>query len=254
MNTMTSLVVISFTNQAAALEGAKKISKMESKGELTIYEKVVVVKMPDGDIQVLDSDTSDGLHLLSGMTLGTIAGAFAGPVGLAIGLVSGLLLGGIVETEYSDFAEDFKTKTYSRLKPGEAAVILEVYEEGPAFLDNAVESMSATIARSNVDYVHEEYEDEQIEAIEEKINVERKKIKSADAEAKAKIGQKISQLKEKRKKRIFELKEKRKSVIAKIKGKVENERKSRLLNRIYNYHAKIGELEEKLQKLEHSKQ
>ena len=133
---------------------------------------------------------------------------------------------------------------------GTVAIIAEIYEDDPAFIDIAFDSLGATVFRSNVDYVHDQYVKNQVEKIGEKIAAERARIKSAAASEKSKIRQKITQLK-KRRQRIAELKGKQKAVIAKIKLSMEEEKRWQLKNRINKHQTKIAMLEEKLKQMEH---
>jgi uncharacterized membrane protein len=236
---MTNLVVISFKNEAQAIAGSHKLIELESFGDITVYEKVMVKKNANGQISAMESDTSDGLRVLSGMALGTLIGALAGPVGLLVGMVSGTMTGALLETNYYDFSDDFTSKVYGQLQPGAVAIIAEIYEEGPAFLDNAMEPLNATISRSNVDDSYDEFVDDQVKAIQADIADERARIKSANEREKSKIQQKIAQLKEKRHQRIVELKERHKA-----------RKEARLKEKINEKKAETAELESKLNKVE----
>jgi uncharacterized membrane protein len=250
---MTNLVVASFANEAQAIEASHKLTELESFGDITVYEKVIVKKDKEGNITPIQADTSEGLRTLSGMTLGAIVGAFAGPVGLMVGMLSGTLVGSTLEADYVDFSEDFGSKVTKQLQPGMVAIIAEIYEEGPAFVDNALEPLGAAIFRSDVDYVYDDYVDNQINQIDEEIAEERARIKSASQAEKSKIQEGIVRLKEKRHKRISELKQRQKDTIAKIKGPIWEARKSHLVKRINNHKEKIAELESKLKKMDSEK-
>ncbi len=215
---MTNLVVISFASEGQAIDASHKLVELESFGDITVYEKVIVKRDSNGDTAVLETDSSNGLRTLSGMALGTLIGALAGPVGLLVGIVSGTLTGAALESRYFDFSEDFISKVTNQLQPGTVAIIAEIYEENPALMESALDRFGATVSRSNVDYEYDEYIDDRIKEIDDKIAAERSKIKSSVAAEKSKIQQKIAQLKEKRKQRIARLKEKQKAIIAKIRA------------------------------------
>ena len=85
---MTNLIVISFKNESQAIEGSHKLLELESIGDITIYEKVMLKKDSNGKTTVIQTETSDGLRTLSGMALGTLVGALAGPVGLVAGMIT----------------------------------------------------------------------------------------------------------------------------------------------------------------------
>jgi uncharacterized membrane protein len=236
---MTNLVVISFKNEAQAIAGSHKLIELESYGDITVYEKVMVKKDLNGETSAIQSDTSDGLRVLSGMALGTLIGALAGPVGLLVGMISGTMTGALLETDYYDFSDDFISKVYRHLQPGTIAIVAEIYEEGPAFVDNAMESLGGTILRSNVDDAYDEFVDDQVKGFEADIAAERARIKSANEKEKSKIQQTIAHLKEKRHQRIAELKEKHKA-----------RKEARLKDKISEQKAETAELESRLKKME----
>jgi uncharacterized membrane protein len=251
---MTNLVVMSFTSESQAMEASRSLTEAEFSGSITVYEKVIVRKDPDGNITQLESNTTDGLRTLSGMALGTAIGAFAGPIGLVTGLFTGALAGAAVEADYFDFAEDFTEKVIEHLQPGTVVIVAEIYEEDPAFLDGILGPLGAIISRSNLDYVHDDYVDGQLKEIEDEIAAGRNNLKSAMGADKVKIQEKISQLKERRKKRITELKKRQNTVIAKIRTLSNERRKAHLLKNISRHEEKVAELEEKLKNTEqHSK-
>jgi len=236
---MTNLVVISFKNEAQAIAGSHKLIELESFGDITVYEKVMVKKDSNGKTMAIQTDTSEGLRVFSGMALGTLIGALAGPVGALVGMVSGTMTGALLETNYYDFSDEFTSKVNNQLQPGSVAIIAEIYEEGPAFLDNAMEPLGGTISRSNVDDEYDEFLDDQVKAIQADIAADRASLRSANEKQKLKIQQKIAQLKEKRHQRIAELKEKRGA-----------QKGARLKEKINEHKSAIAELETKLHKIE----
>jgi uncharacterized membrane protein len=246
---MTNLVVIPFKSESQAIEASHRLFEAESNGSISIYEKVMVRKDIEGKVTVLESDTTEGLRTLSGMALGTI-GALAGPIGLVVGIFTGALVGAAVEADYFDFAEDFTDRVIEHLQPGTVVIVAEIYEEDPALLDDALAPIGATISRSNLDYVHDDYVDGQIKQIEDEISAGRNSLKSAVAADKAGILERISKLKERRKKRIAELKKRQNSVIAKIRTLGNEKRKERLMKNISRHEEKVAELEEKLKQTE----
>jgi uncharacterized membrane protein len=248
---MTNLVVGSFNNEAEAIAASHRLIELESYGDITVYEKVIVKKDFNGEVSIIQSETSDGVRTLSGMAIGTLVGAIAGPVGLLVGMLTGTLVGVAAESDYFDFSDDFGRKVTDRLLPGTVAVMSEVYEDGPDFIDNAFNSLGATaIFRSDVDYIYDDYIDEQIEESDEAIAEERAKFKSATSKEKDKIQQKIDDLKDKRRKRIAQLKEKNHTNREKHQASRKEARKERLEKRISRHQNRISELEEKVKELD----
>ncbi|HET7000689.1 MAG TPA: DUF1269 domain-containing protein [Puia sp.] len=248
---MTNLIVGSFDNESQAITASHRLNELESYGDITVYEKVIVKKNYNDEASVIQADTSDGVRTLSGMAIGTLVGAIAGPVGLLVGMFTGTLIGAVAESDYFDFSDDFYRKVNDRLQPGTFAVIAEVYEESPDIIDHAFNTLGATaIFRSDVDYVYDDYVDEQVEETDEAIDAERAKIKSANAAEKTKIQQNIANLKDKRRKRIAELKEKHQTNREKRRASRKEARKARLEKRIYRHQTRIEKLEEKVKELD----
>jgi uncharacterized membrane protein len=247
---MTNLIVMSFPNEAQAIAASHKLIELESFGDISIYEKGMIKKNAYGDMSVLQSDTTEGLRTFSGMALGTVVGALGGPVGMMIGMLTGSLTGAILDVDHSDFSEDFVSKASNHLHPGSVAIIAEISEDDPSILDSVFAEYGANITRSDVDYAHDDYEDEQVAEFDKEIADERANIKSAATSEKAKIQEKIAKLKEKRRQRIASLKARHKSGVANFKLNMKDAKESRLNKRILEHQTKINELEEKLKELD----
>ena len=236
---MTNLIVLSFTDDAKAIEASHKLAELESFGDISMYEKVIVKKGPNGEFTSLQTETSDGLRMVSGMAIGTLVGAIGGPVGMLVGMLSGTAIGAVVETDYIDFSEEVVRKVTDRLKVGDVAILAEISEDSPVFVNGVVASLGGNIFRSNVDDVYSDYEYQQVKQIDEEIEEDRKQFKAAMREEKASIKKRIEQLKEKRKQRIDALKEKAK-----------DRKKARLAQAINKEQAKVSALKESLGQLE----
>jgi uncharacterized membrane protein len=247
---MTSLIVASFANEAEAVRGSHKLQELESFGDISVFEKVMVKKDSDGEITFLQDDTSNGLRTVGGLAIGTLIGAIAGPVGAAVGMMVGTMTGAVVDVDRMDFADDFGSKVTERLQPGTTAIIAEISEDGPAFVDSSLEPLGATIFRINADDAYDYYEDEQVDEFDESIADERARLHVATASEKTKIQQKISQLKEKRKARVAELKEKHNSSVENRKTNRKENKEARIQDRINRHQERIAVLEGKLKDLE----
>jgi uncharacterized membrane protein len=247
---MTNLIIDSFSEDAKALEASQKLSDLESIGDITIYERVLVKKNADGAASLLQSETTGGLRTLSGMAVGSMVGSLAGPVGLMAGMLTGTLSGAALEEEYEGFSKDFVTKAVSLLQPGTSAVIAEMDEDSDVFVDGTLKPLGGTLVRTDVDYEYDKYSDEQIDAFNEEIAEERAKLKSARDAEKAKIKEKIAAIKAKRQERVLELKEKIKDQIAKIKTPLRDHKISRLKSSIERHQTRIAALQKELKEIE----
>ena len=106
---MSNLVVLSFSNEAKAIDASHKLTELESYGDITIFEKAIIKKAENGELTNLQTETSDGSRLVSGMAIGTLVGVIGGPVGMAIGMLAGTVVGAFAETDYADFTDDFRS-------------------------------------------------------------------------------------------------------------------------------------------------
>jgi uncharacterized membrane protein len=235
---MTNLIVLSFPDEAKAIQASHKLTELESFGDISVFEKAIIKKGANGEFTSLQSDSTDGLRLVSGMALGTLIGAIGGPVGMVIGMLTGTAIGAVVETDYVDFSEDFVNKVSDRLNVGDVAILAEVSEDSPAFVNGVVTPLGGNIFRSDVDIVYDDYEDDEVKEFDKEIAEDRKQFKAA-----------VQGDKEKIKKRIEQLKEKRRQRIAALKEKAKDRKKARLGQAIDKEQSKISGLKESLNKL-----
>jgi len=246
---MTNLIVASFNQEAEATEASHKLHELESIGDITIYEMIVIKKNADGETTVMEVDTTAGFTTLSGMAIGTLIGALAGPVGLVAGMMTGTLTGAVLEADDYGFAEDFVARVGDQLQPGMAAVVAELDEDSQVFVDSTLTPLGATLTRTDVDYEYNKYSDEELDDLEEDIAAKRAKLQSAEAEDKAKFQQKLTDLKEKRNERIAKLKEKIKETVTEIKTSGKDRKIAKIRNKIEKHQKKIAELEKDLQEI-----
>jgi uncharacterized membrane protein len=244
---MANLIIASFKQEVTAIEGLKKLNELESIGDITIYEMVLLKKNADGETVVLQSDTTEGANTLAGMTIGAVIGSLAGPVGTVMGLLAGTLTGSAVEIDHYGFADDFVAKAGEHLPPDSVALVAEIDEEAPIFVDSTLTPLGATLTRTDVDYEYDKYSDEEMDELDEEIAAKRAKLKAAAASDKAKFQEKIDALKEKRKEKIAEFREKVKEAATDVKAMGKERKISRIRNKIEKYQQKIVDLEKKLQ-------
>jgi len=244
---MANLIIASFKQEAAAIEGLKKLNELESIGDITIYEMILLKKNADGGTVVLQSDTTEGANTLAGMTIGAVIGSLAGPVGTVLGMLTGTLTGTAVEMDQYSFADDFIAKVGEQLSPESVALVAEIDEDAPIFIDSTLAPLGATLTRTDVDYEYDKYSDEEMDVLDEEIAAKRAKLKAAAADDKAKFQEKIKMLKEKRKEKIAEFKEKVNEAATDVKAMGKERKIERIRNKIEKYQQKIVDLEKKLQ-------
>jgi uncharacterized membrane protein len=246
---MTNLIISTFKEEAQAIEASQKLNELETIGDITIYERVILKRNADGETVVLQNDTTagEGLTTISGMAVGTLIGAIAGPVGMVAGMFAGTVTGAAAEADNFGFAEDFVSGAADRLQPGMTAVIAEIEESDPVFVDSSLTPLGATLTRSDVDYEYTKHSDEEIDELDEDIAAARAKLKSAVDNDKVKFRKKIDKLKEERKERIDEFKEKVKDTASGIKTSVKERMIGKIRSKIEKHQKKITDLEKQLQ-------
>ena len=245
---MANIIVVSFKEETKAIEALHKIKELDSYGDITLYEHMLIRKKENDQYEVLD-DATDGVgwRTFTGMALGGFVGALAGPIGLVIGLYSGTAVGALLDISRYDFEDDFIHKVNNKMKAGTIALVAEVSEDSSVFIDTYLKPFDAEIIRTEAGVEFDNYMDEQVDELEEEIEDEREKLKKATADEKAKINAKIANLKAKRKARMDELEAKRKSTIKGIKDKT-NARIKKLESRLEGYEDSISDSYRKARK------
>jgi uncharacterized membrane protein len=216
---MTKVVVASFKDERKAMEAFKKLNDLESFGDISLYDKIIVRKMKNGDFETLKADSSEGWRAWGGMVAGGLLGAIGGPIGFIIGLYAGTAIGGISEINHYDFAKEFIEKIERRVAAGTISIIAEMDEEDKEFIDVALKPFGAVILRSNVDYAYDDYMHQQLDEVEDDIAEQRAGLKNSIGKEKEKIKNIIVALKEKRKEKISEFDAELKNASSDIKDK-----------------------------------
>jgi uncharacterized membrane protein len=265
---MTKVMVASFKDEAKAMDALHKLNELESFGDISIYDKIMVRKKKNGDYETLKEDSSEGWRALGGMAIGGLLGTLGGPLGFIIGLYAGVAIGAIAEINHFDFAEDFIKKVENKMAAGTVSIIAEIDEEDNDFIDISLNPFGAAILKSNLDFAYDNYMNEQIEEIEDEISEQRAELKKAIGKDKEKIEKKITALKEKRKEKMAEfdaevkksaknikttmvtgvdkVKTGVKKIADSISGSVKENKADRIKNRIVRHEAKLINLKNEL--------
>lgn len=216
---MTKIIIVSFKEEAKAIEAMHKLNELESFGDITVFEKIVVRKKENGECEVLKEDSFAGWKTLAGMGIGGLIGLLGGPVGFIIGTYTGTAIGAIADVSHYDFAEDFISKIENKMTAGTVSIIAEINEDSDVFVDTYMKPLGATIIRSAVDFEYDNYVDEQVEEIDEEIDEARATLKKSAGDEKKKIEKKIENLKAKRREKISEFEAESKKRMKNIKDK-----------------------------------
>jgi uncharacterized membrane protein len=246
---MANVIVVSFQEETKAIEALHKLNELESLGDISIYEKIMVRKKANGESEILKEDSSEGWRTLAGMGVGSLLGMLGGPIGFVFGLYTGTAVGVIADASHYDFAEDFITKVENKMQAGATSIIAEVDEDSEAFIDTYLKPFGAVITRSDVDFEFDNYENEQIDEIDEEIADERAAFKEARKEDRSKIQKRIAELKEKRKEKIAEFVANAKAAKNGVSNEIKEEREERIKRRIAKHQERLNNLNKQLQEL-----
>jgi len=268
---MTKVIVASFKDEKKAMDAFKKLSELESLGDISLYDKIIVRKLKNGDYETLKGDSSEGWRALGGMAVGGLLGAIGGPIGFIIGLYAGTAIGAMSEINHYDFANDFIEKVEKRVVAGTVSIIAEMDEEDKDFIDLSLKPFGAVIWKSNVDYAYDDYMHEQLDEVEDEIAEQRAGLKKSIGKEKEKIQKKIMALKERRKEKIaafdaelkkaaIDIKDTTVSGIAKVKkeakiidkqveDKIVDAKSTRIKRSIARHEAKLKSLQHDLEVL-----
>ena len=199
---MTKLIVASFKEEKKAMDAFKKLNELESLGDISLYDKIIVRKMNNGDYETLKGDSSEGWRALGGMAVGGLLGAIGGPIGFVIGLYAGTVIGAMSEVNQYDFTNDFIENVEKRVVPGTVSIIAEIDEEDKDFIDLQLQPFGAVIWQSNIYYAYDNYMHKKLAAFEEDIAEQRTGLKKSIGRERETIQQKIMVLKQRRKEKI----------------------------------------------------
>lgn len=216
---MTKVIVVYFKEEAKAINALHKLIELESFGDISMYERVMVRKKANGELETMSNNGSEGWRTFTGMAVGGLIGLLGGPVGFVIGLISGTVIGGISDAGHYDLEGDFVKKIESTMPEGTIAIIAEIDENTNGFVDSYLKPFDALVVRSDVDFEFDQYVDDQIEEIDEDIADERVKLKKAIGADKVKVEKKIADLKKSRKAKIADIEAKSKKSIHNLMDK-----------------------------------
>jgi len=218
---MATIILASFTEEAKALKALQKIEELDSFGEITLYDYIMIRGNENDIYQVLKKDIDNKeWKTLSESAIRNILGGVIGPIGLAIGLFTRTEIGANVGIKWYDFDEDFLRNIHNKMETGTIAIVAEVDEDSSVLIGNYMESFNAVISTTDADIEYSIYLDDRIEDIEEMIENSRENLKNATKYEKEKIKEKITKLKSKRKMKIKKLESKTKSTVQDIKDDI----------------------------------
>jgi uncharacterized membrane protein len=143
---MSNIVVLGFANEMAADEFSAKLRDLYAENNLIIVDAVKVTVGEDGKIKIHREGISaiGGDALIGGFLGGAVGLLFLNPVaGAAVGAATGAGYG--AHSGGHGIDEDFIEGTSDALKPGTAALFLQVDEANAERVKAEIEGTEATV-------------------------------------------------------------------------------------------------------------
>ena len=202
---MANIIVVSFTKETNALEALHKIKKLDSNGNITLYEYIMICKKADNLFEILNNTTRFRWKPLSSHKLESFASALSGPLGLVISLFSGTITSTTEGFARYNFENEFVKKINPKITTAYTTLIAEVGEDNPFFINNTLIPYKVEVLRTSADAAYLDFIEDEIERLEDKIENHRKKLKNTTRKEREKLRHKIDDLKVVRKTKIAKL-------------------------------------------------
>src|SRR5262245_13301711 len=95
---MDNIIVATFKDEKSAMEGLDRLKALDRRGDVIVYNKVVLRKSSDEYFEYLEKETETrGWRAVDGMGLGGLIGLFGGPAGVVVGMVAGAAVGAVAD-------------------------------------------------------------------------------------------------------------------------------------------------------------
>jgi len=165
---MDKYVAVVFPDAESAAKGLHALWRLDNSGDITAYGAVVVTRSKNGEIAVVQKETSPPWRTAIGLSLGALIGALAGPAGAAVGAARGAGIGAAAggvaglggDIVHADTDDQALVDAGRVMRPGQYAVIGEISESWDVPLDTAMQQLGGTVyRRAKSDVRTDKYED-----------------------------------------------------------------------------------------------
>jgi len=154
----------------------------------------VVAKAADGTATVKQGDDTGPLGTLLGTSLGSLIGLLGGPTGVAVGAAAGMFGGATADLDNARIGSDFVDDVNKVLVPNKVAVVAEIDEDWTTPVDTRMEAIGGKVFRRALSEVTKTVNKEGVDAMKADLAQMKTEHSKAQADRKAKLQEKISQL------------------------------------------------------------
>ena len=185
---MDNIIVADFKNERSAMTGLDRLTELDRRGEVLVYNEVLIRRTSEFYSDVLEKQAdTPGWQAASGMAIGGFAGIFGGPVGAVAGMMAGAAVGAAADVFRYSFDEAFVEKATGKIPVGSTAIIAEVGESDVRVIDRRLGPLATEIWRSGIYAEHRKLARSRIEALKAKIKATEKAVRQARADDMAAI-------------------------------------------------------------------
>ena len=163
------MIVAVYDNEAGAYQALTSLRSLHDDGDITLYASAVLAKNDKDEVVVIQADEEDYVGTVVGIVSGATVGFLAGPVGAAAGLAIGSLTGFVFDLSKLDTDIDFTESVSGHLASGEVAVIADVEEEWETPVDTELSKNGGIVFRMLRTEVMEEQLSREAEALKKEL-------------------------------------------------------------------------------------
>jgi uncharacterized membrane protein len=188
---MDKMLVVVFDSELKAYEGSKALQELQDEGSISLYAKAVIARDASGKVAVKQQGDMGPVGTAVGLLTGSLIGLIGGPVGFAFGASAGTYGGMLYDLAQLGIGEDFITEVEKSLKPGEAAVVAEAWEEWTTPVDSRMETLDGVVLRRTRDDVVDAQMERDIEMLKADLTELEAERDQAAGQARARLQAKV---------------------------------------------------------------
>src|SRR5881392_1580818 len=116
---MDNIIVATFNDEKSAIEGLDRLTALDRRGEILVYNRVLLRKISNEDFEFFNKETDGrGWQAVGEMAFGGLVGLFGGPVGVVVGIIVGAAKGASADIGRYILDKAFVKKVTSQARPG----------------------------------------------------------------------------------------------------------------------------------------
>jgi uncharacterized membrane protein len=197
MADVDNVVVVRFPEPSKAYQALSVLKQCDAEGRIRLQAAAVVERTPDGALRIPEGTDNVGLvGTAGGALIGTLVGILGGPLGMLLGFGAGALIGGMVDLERAETAEDALSVLARAIPPGSTGIVASVTEPAVEVIDGEMAKLGGEVTRRPIDEVLAELEAAQ-EAAEAAAKEARRSMREQHkAELTEELSERIGRLKQ----------------------------------------------------------